>query len=244
MTPSQFSTEISKIFAQAHQYHSATQKEEFENSAEIINGFGHAINQWTENERYLKFINLRLSIYEGIFNDLGYFPTPLLMDAVTASAAAMRSLSLINNSDGSKELIFHKIRQLGEGISRAASVKTNQNQSAIGAYITHPTITNLLPNATAGDCFFFNVMFYATGQAPFKGISISPVVEHYFSRFSSSDIGNPATNIQLALERSAEDIFGNDNPLFSRVSHPPKKSPAGFFIILAAIIAIFWFIFK
>ena len=244
MTPSQFSTEISKIFTQAHQYHSPMQKKEFEDSEKTIDEFSHAASQWTENERYLKFINFRLSIYKGILDDLGYFPTPLLMDAVTASAAAMRSLSLINNSDGSKDLIFHKIRQLGEGISRAASVKTNQNQSAIGAYITHPAVTNLFPKATAGDCFFFNAMFYATGQAPFKGISVSPVVEHYFSRFSSTDIGSPATNIQLALERSAEDIFGNDNPLFSRVSHPPKKSPTGFFIILAAIIAIFWFIFK
>lgn len=244
MTPSQFSTEISKVFTQAHQYHSPMQKKEFEDSAKTINEFSHEINRWTENERYLKFISLRLSIYEGILNDLGYFPTSLLMDAVTASAAAMRSLSLINNSDGSKDLIFHKIRQLGEGISRATGVEANQNRSAIGAYITHPTVTNLFPKATAGDCFFFNAMFYATEQAPFKGISVSPVVEHYFSRFSSTDIGSPATNIQLALERSAEDIFGNDNPLFPRVSHSPKKSPAGFFIIVAAIIAISWLIFK
>jgi len=243
MTPSQFSTEISKVFAQAYLHHSPVQKKKCEESVAEINELSHEINKMTENERYSKYLIIRFSVYEGIINDLGYFPSQLLMDAVTVSAAAMRSLSIINNSDGSKDLIFHKIRQLGEGVARAPRVEIG-NVTAIGAYTTHPAVTALFPKATAGDCFFFNAMYYATGRSPFNGINITPIVEHYFSRFSSSDFSNPATDIKLALEQSAEDIFGKENHLFTRVSSRPNKYNFVFFILLAFFIAIIWLIVK
>ena len=245
MTPTQFSEEISKIFSQAREYHSSEQKKEFEDPA-LIENFSKAVHQLSDGERYTKFLKLRLEIFDGINNDLGYFPAPLLMDALVASAAIMRSLSQFDNSNGVLDLIFHKIRQLGDGLSAASSFKSVNKYTPVETYTTHPTITSLTSRATAGDCFLFNSMYYATGQAPFKGIHVSPVVEHYFSSFTSANPENPSINLQLALERSAHDIFGNENPLFQRISQRPKNTTSGFkpIIFIIFIVLVLWVAFR
>ncbi len=252
MTPTQFSVELSKVFSQAHHFHSYQQKKEFEDPL-IVSEFLAATKQLSEQDRYIKFLNLRLSIYKGIIDDIGYFPVPLLMDAVVASAATIRSLSLINDLNGSSDRIFHHIRELGNGLSRAPCVELEKNRVVVAAYIDHPAIKALTSEATAGDYFLFNSILYATGQAPFKGINVSPVVEHYFARFSANNSTNDLTSfltstqiLKLALEQSAEDIFGNDNPLFTRFSIRPNSPSMGVtpLIFLIAIAAIIWFIFK
>ena len=167
------------------------------------------------------FNAMRLSFYCEFINELGYFPSKLILDAVGASAVSIRTMKEIDDSNQQHiYTLLHNIRQLGEGIALASKLETsNRDDMQIKAYTEHSFVSSLAPNATAGDCFLFNVMFYATGKAPFKDIPISPVVTHYFERFKTTGVSED--NLSIALDTTVTDVFGKPNPLLPRVSESP-----------------------
>jgi hypothetical protein len=171
----------------------------------------------------VKFNAMRLSFYCEFITELGYFPSELILDAVGASAVSIRTMKDIDDSSQQNvHTLLHKIRQLGEGIALASKLEvSNRDDMQIKVYTQHAFVSSLDPNATAGDCFLFNVMFYATGKAPFKDIPISPVVTHYFERFKA--MGVTEDNLSIALDTTVKDVFGKPNPLLPRVSESPKN---------------------
>lgn len=184
------------------------------------------------------FNAMRLSFYCEFISELGYFPSELILDAVGISAVSIRTMKDIDNSSQQNiDNLLYDIRQLGEGIALASKFETsNRHHINIKAYAEHSFVSSLDQNATAGDCFLFNVMFYATGKAPFKDIPISPVVRHYYERFNT--LGVLENNISIALDSTVTDVFGNQNPLFPRVSEPPKNEiPKIFKIVMLCCIA-------
>lgn len=167
------------------------------------------------------FNAMRLFFYCEFISELGYFPSKLILDAVGASAESIRTMKDIDDSSQKNiYTLLHDIRRLGEGIALASKLEgSNRDDIQIKAYTVHPFVSSLDTNATAGDCFLFNVMFYATGKAPFKDIPISPVVTHYFERFKTTGVSGD--NLSIALDTTVTDIFGKPNPLLPRVSESP-----------------------
>ncbi len=166
---------------------------------------------------------MRLSFYREFISELGYLPSKLILDAVGASSVSIRTMKELDDSSHQNIYsLLSDIRQLGEGIALASKLESsNRDDIQIKVYTEHPFVSSLDSNATAGDCFLFNVMFYATSKVPFKDIPISPVVTHYFERFKTME--EAEDNLSIALDTTVTDIFGKQNPLLARVSEPPKN---------------------
>jgi len=230
MKTEQFVTELKRIPK------SPKMAVEFQDKKVLSDVINH-VKTLSNTERNVAFNFMRLTFFREFISELGYLPSKLIINAVDACSASIRTMKEIDESSSyNVDLLFYHIRKIGEGIALALHLETtNKNEIEIKAYSEHPFVTSLAPQATPGDCFLFNVMFYATGKAPFKDIPISPVVTHYFNKFKSvkSDDETLENYLSFSLNRTVEDIFGKPNPLFPRVSQIPKS---GNFVIPCLII--------
>jgi hypothetical protein len=224
MSPNQLSAELEKVLSQVKQYLPQQSGENLSDS-ELVNNFIHSTNTLSESERYKKYSLTRLSLYKSIVDELEHLPPALIMSAVHSAAAAIRILANIEDSKNPHDIIFYQIRKLGTGIAAATLFNVEGGRVLIDTYTNSPHIKSLAPEASPGDCFLFNAIYYATGQAPFNGIPVTPVVDHYFSRIKNSGVETTDNNaIALALDLSAKDIFGKENALLGRVSQRPKQN--------------------
>lgn len=238
MSPNQLSAELEKVFAQVKQ-HLPSQFGGSLSNSELVDNFVRSTNTLSNPERYTKFSLTRLSLYKSIVDELGHLPPTLIMSALQSAAAVIRILANIEDSKNPHDIIFYQIRMLGTGIAAAAPFNAEGEKLLIETYTNHPHVKSLAPEASPCDCFLFNAIYYATGQAPFNGISVSPVVDHYFSRIKDSGAGITNSNaIALALDLSAKDIFGKENALLGRVSQRPKQNKPTKWPLLIALFGL------
>jgi hypothetical protein len=238
MSPNQLSAELEKVFAQVKQ-HLPSQFGESLSNSELVNNFVRSTDTLSNPERYIKFSLTRLSLYKSIVDELGHLPPTLIMNAVQSAAAVIRIMASIEDSKSPHNIIFYQIRTLGTGIAAAAPLNTKSEQLLINTYTNHSHVKSLAPEASPGDCFLFNAIYYATGQAPFNGIPVTPVVDHYFSRIKNSGVETTDNNaIALALDLSAKDIFGKENALLGRVSQRPKQNKPTKWPLLVALFGL------
>ena len=226
------------------------------------NEITESLNGMSRTERNNTFNYLRLSCYEEFINEIGYLPSELIMNAVGACAVSLRTISQWDKYDPKKSCVLPAIRKIGEGIASADDLdNVKHNKIGIKAYSTHGFVEGLSNDTTAGDCFLFNVMVYATERAPFRGIPVSSVVEYYFNvgvSLSDSREGDSnfnISNLSLSLDMAVEDIFGEENPIRPRVSATFKResgdltttTPSGslkLLIVLAVFIGGLFLLFK
>ena len=214
----QFEAEIKKLPIPPNLKKEFTNPKQFNEMIEGIKGL-------SDVNRNITFNFMRLFFYREFIRELGYLPSALIIDAVGACSVSIRTMKQLDQFSHQNDYkLLSDIRGIGEGIVLASQLeKSNRNEIHIRTYSEHEVVKSLDTKASAGDCFLFNVMIYATGRPPFKDIPISPVVEHYFDRLKGIDDA-PENHLPLALDLAVKDVFGEPNPLFPRVSEKPRKN--------------------
>ncbi len=209
------------------------------------------------NKRVNAFNFTRLSFYLAFIDELGYLPSEFIMGALGSAAVSLRSIGQLDDGMDihSQDSLLHLIRKIGEGIASAEELdKVKHNETHIYAYSHHEFIEGLSSEATAGDCFLFNVMFYSTGRSPFKDIPISSVVEQIYSRFNSVqdasdtsiEFGDIPSILSISLDAAAKEIFSKNNSSVHASSGVPisEKSNTAKYILIAVAIFFLWIVFK
>lgn len=192
------------------------------------------LNGMSDIERSVTFNFMRLSCYEGYIEKLGYLPSELIARAAAACSVSIRTISQLDeNSRRDPFSLFYAIRGIGEGIASADKLdKIKHNKSDIRTYSTHDYLQGLSSEASAGDCFLFNVMIFAADRTPFKDISVPDVVKYYFNTFSryaeaENKKANSVSILSMALNSAVEDIFKKSDPQIPKMSEVIRLASGG-----------------